>query len=96
VDRAHQLRWQVAVRGVGKTVVLQVRRGHQPLKLKVKLEEPPPQEPAEPAVAARSSPPRKPASSRLGRALTGQDRPVLPVAPAAEEPEIDPAATPSP
>jgi serine protease Do len=96
VNRAHQLRWQVSVRGVGKTVVLRVRRGQQPLKLKVKLEEPPPAEPDLPAVAAKGSPPRKPASSRLGRALMGQDRPVLPLAPASEEPEIDPDALPSP
>lgn len=96
VDRAHSLRWQVAVRGVGKTVVLQVRRGQQPLKLRVKLEEPPAQDPVEPAVAAVGSPPRKPASSRLGRALTGPDRPVLPLAPASEEPEIEPGSMPSP
>ncbi|WP_224245448.1 S1C family serine protease [Hyalangium gracile] len=96
VDRAHKLRWQVAARGVGKTVVLQVRRGQQPLKLKVRLVEPPLEEPALPAVAARGTPPRKPTSSRLGRALTEQERAALPAAPGLEEPHAEPGATPSP
>ncbi len=39
VDRAARLRWQVASRGVGRSVVLRVRRGERPLKLRVKLEE---------------------------------------------------------
>lgn len=89
VERAHQLRWQVAARGVGKTVVLNVRRGAHPLKLRVKLVEPPTPETAEPAVAERGSSPRQPASSRLGRAG-------LPVTPAAESPESEPDATPAP
>jgi serine protease Do len=57
VERAHKLRWQVATRGVGKHVVLQVRRGTQPLKIKVTLEEPPPALVPVPAVAARRTPP---------------------------------------
>ncbi|MFL5347097.1 MAG: S1C family serine protease [Hyalangium sp.] len=73
VERAHKMRWQVAARGVGRTVVLQVRRGQQPLKMRVRLVEPPPEEPVAPAVAARSSPARQPASSHLEPALTGQD-----------------------
>jgi serine protease Do len=39
VDRAAKLRWQVASRGVGRSVVLRVRRGERPMKLRVKLEE---------------------------------------------------------
>ncbi|WNG34810.1 PDZ domain-containing protein [Archangium violaceum] len=39
VERAHKLRWQVASRGVGRSVVLRVRRGERPLKLKIKLED---------------------------------------------------------
>lgn len=39
VERATWLRWQVAARGVGRSVVLRVRRGERPLKLRVKLEE---------------------------------------------------------
>ncbi|HYO56900.1 S1C family serine protease [Archangium sp.] len=39
VERAHKLRWQVAARGVGHNVVLRVRRGERPLKLRVRLEE---------------------------------------------------------
>ncbi|MFY0529653.1 S1C family serine protease [Archangium gephyra] len=39
VDRAARLRWQVASRGVGRSVMLRVRRGERPLKLRVKLEE---------------------------------------------------------
>ncbi|MDY7228783.1 S1C family serine protease [Hyalangium rubrum] len=90
VDRAHKLRWQVAARGVGKSVVLQVRRGAQPLKLRVKLEELPTEETASPAVAARRSPPRKPTGSRLERVRTDQPAPRA----AVKAPE--PAATPSP
>ncbi len=41
VERAHRLRWQVAARGVGRNVELRVRRGERPLKLRVKLEDPP-------------------------------------------------------
>jgi serine protease Do len=41
VERAHKLRWQVAARGVGRHVVLRVRRGTQPLKMRVRLEAPP-------------------------------------------------------
>jgi len=39
VERAHNLRWQVATRGVGQSVMLRVRRGERPLKLRVRLEE---------------------------------------------------------
>jgi serine protease Do len=66
VERAHNLRWQVAARGVGKSVVLTVRRGEQPLKLRVTLEELPSDTmaPAKATVAARRSPSRK-AGSRI-------------------------------
>lgn len=70
VERAHKLRWQVAARGVGKSVVLSVRRGNQPLKLRVKLEELPADVPATTTVAARRSPPRKPTGTRLERVRT--------------------------
>jgi serine protease Do len=52
VERAHKLRWQVAARGVGRNVVLHVRRGEKPLTLRVKLEDMPgEEEPLAPAVA---------------------------------------------
>jgi serine protease Do len=55
VDRAHKLRWQVASRGVGHDVVLRVRRGEKPLRLRVKLEEFPEEaRQAAPSVAAPS------------------------------------------
>ncbi|HEX8436202.1 S1C family serine protease [Archangium sp.] len=55
VERAHKLRWQVAARGVGHSVVLRVRRGEKPLRMRVKLEELPGEvEPLTPAVAAPS------------------------------------------
>jgi hypothetical protein len=55
---------------VGKSVVLSVRRGNQPLKLRVTLEELPTSEPATTTVAARRSPPRKPTGTRLERVRT--------------------------
>jgi serine protease Do len=55
VERAHKLRWQVAARGVGHSVVLRVRRGERPLRMRVKLEELPGEvEPLAPAVATPS------------------------------------------
>jgi serine protease Do len=92
VERAHKLRWQVAARGAGKSVVLHVRRGKQPLKVRVKLEDLPDQ-PAPPPVAARRSPPRKPAASRLEQPRTGRT-PSGPVDGAA--PKQEPDAAPSP
>lgn len=41
VERAHKLRWQVAARGVGNRVMLHVRRGAHPLKVRIRLEEQP-------------------------------------------------------
>ncbi|MFE8601160.1 S1C family serine protease [Archangium violaceum] len=52
VERAAKLRWQVAARGVGRSVVLRVRRGERPLKLRVRLEE----LPAEVQQAAKGPP----------------------------------------
>ncbi|EPX62858.1 HtrA protease/chaperone protein [Cystobacter fuscus DSM 2262] len=54
VERAHKLRWQVAARGVGGRVMLHVRRGEQPLKMKVRLEEQPGE--TVPATAVLSAP----------------------------------------
>lgn len=55
VERAAKLRWQVAARGVGRSVVLSVRRGERPLKLRVKLEELPNEAPeVAPTLAAPS------------------------------------------
>jgi serine protease Do len=66
VERAHHLRWQVAARGAGKSVVLNVRRGEQPLKVRVMLEELPSDgtTTAKATVAARRPPSRK-AGSRV-------------------------------
>jgi serine protease Do len=89
VERAHKLRWQVAARGVGKSVMLSVLRGNQPLKLKVTLEPLPDEAAAQATVAARRSPPREPSSSRLKRVHTGRK---ASAAPADEAPE--PGATP--
>jgi serine protease Do len=93
VERAHKLRWQVATRGVGKSVVLQVRRGAQPVKVRVKLEKPPSLDAHAPAVASRRPPPRRPTSSRLEPVLTEEDelRPVLPA-----KPLLAPDPAPSP
>jgi serine protease Do len=46
VERAHTLRWQVAARGVGQRVQLQLRRLGRPMALRVKLEDLPPVEDA--------------------------------------------------
>jgi serine protease Do len=75
VGRAHTLRWQMAARGVGKSMVLQVRRGDQPLKVRVTLEEPPPPPSPTPTVAANRPPPRKPTSSSLSPVLTEEEKP---------------------
>ncbi|QRK04269.1 trypsin-like peptidase domain-containing protein [Archangium violaceum] len=67
VDRAHKLRWQVASRGVGRNVVLRVRRGDRPLKLKVKLEDiPGDTEPVAPTLAGPA-----PAAHPDGEPATG-------------------------
>jgi serine protease Do len=39
VARAHTLRWQLASRGVGRSVVLEVHRAERPLELRVRLAE---------------------------------------------------------
>ena len=77
--------------------MLQVRRGQQPLKLKVKLEEPPAQEPVGPAVAAVGSSPRKPGQLAAregadGARIDPSSRWLRPL----DEPEIEPGALPSP
>ncbi|SET22060.1 S1C family serine protease [Stigmatella erecta] len=63
VARAHKLRWQVSSRGAGRSVVLQVRRGGHPLKLRVTLEDLPEEQAPVAPVAARPSPPSKPVRS---------------------------------
>ncbi|MFY0570141.1 S1C family serine protease [Archangium lansingense] len=55
VERAAPLRWQVAARGVGHSVVLRVRRGERPLRLRVKLEELPAEGPEVAPTAAAPS-----------------------------------------
>jgi serine protease Do len=72
VERAHKLRWQVAARGVGHSVMLRVRRGERPLRMRVKLEELPGEElePLTPAVAApskRAPPSEEPATGGSGQ-----------------------------
>lgn len=67
VEKASTLSWQLAARGVGKRVVLQLRRGQQPLKVRVTLEEPPPEPKQGPTVASR------PPSPRPGEPLLGPD-----------------------
>jgi serine protease Do len=68
VERAHKLRWQVASRGVGHSVLLRVRRGERPLKLRVRLEELPGEGEVVPAVAAPS---QGPGTHPAGEAGTG-------------------------
>ncbi len=63
VERAQELRFQVSSRGVGNSVLLHVRRGEQPLKLRVKLEEVPSEEPGTPSLATGRSPPPQPTRS---------------------------------
>ncbi|ADO73935.1 S1C family serine protease [Stigmatella aurantiaca] len=63
VARAHMLRWQVSARGAGRSVMLQVRRGRLPLKLRVTLEDLPAEAAPVAPVAARPSPPSKPVRS---------------------------------
>ncbi|MGZ3457209.1 MAG: S1C family serine protease [Archangium sp.] len=74
VERAHKLRWQVAARGVGHRVTLLVRRGERPLRMRVRLEEPPGDEqPLTPVLAAPSKgtpPPGQPGTG--GSGLAGQ------------------------
>jgi serine protease Do len=93
VERAHTLRWQMAARGVGKSMVLQVRRGQQPLKMRVTLEEPPARLVPEPTVATVRPSPPKPTSSSSSPALTGEEGPRL-IRPS--EPLLGPAAEPFP
>jgi serine protease Do len=73
VDRAHKLRWQVAARGAGKSVLLHVRRDNRAMKMRVQLDELPAEEaPVAPAVAARPTPssrkPGRPAKEHPTRA----------------------------
>lgn len=56
VARAHTLRWQLASRGVGRRVVLEVRRGERPLELRVRLEELPAEPKSAPARQAPAGP----------------------------------------
>jgi serine protease Do len=93
VERAHTLRWQMAARGVGKSMVLQVRRGQQPLKVRVTLEEPPARLVPAPTVASVPPPPRRPTSSQLNPVLTEEEesRPLR-----SSEPLLGPDAEPFP
>lgn len=97
VARAHTLRWQMAARGVGKSMVLHVRRGDQPLKMRVTLEEPPARLAPAPTVAARRPPPRKPTSSHLSPVLTEEEEPQAEPRPLTPyEPLLAPETEPSP
>ncbi|PTL77909.1 S1C family serine protease [Vitiosangium sp. GDMCC 1.1324] len=67
VERAHKLRWQVAARGVGRSVMLRVRRGERPLRLKVKLEDVPGDtQPADPLLAAPARSPHPEVEPGMG------------------------------
>lgn len=69
VERAHNLRWQVAARGVGHSVMLRVRRGNKPLRLRVRLEDLPNE--GEPLVPAVASPSQGPGPHPAGEPGTG-------------------------
>jgi serine protease Do len=69
VERAHKLRWQVAARGVGHSVMLRVRRGQKPLKLRVRLEDLPDE--GESLVPEMASPSQGPGAHPAGEAGTG-------------------------
>lgn len=56
VARAHTLRWQLASRGVGRSVLLEVRRGQRPLQLRVRLTELPAEARSAPAQQAPAGP----------------------------------------
>ncbi|MBZ4418294.1 S1C family serine protease [Myxococcus sp. RHSTA-1-4] len=87
VHRAHTLRWQVAARGVGRDVKLQIHRLGRPMRVKVKLEEMPAEEAPAPALAA-SSQGRRPtrAQSVLEDLLSPVPRPKAgPAAPGKQE-----------
>ena len=72
VERAHRLRWQVAARGVGRSVELHVRRGERPLKMRVKLEENPGEaESLSPSVASSSGKPEAPSAGESGLGGSG-------------------------
>jgi serine protease Do len=70
VERAHKLRWQVAARGVGGRVMLHVRRGEHPLKMRVRLEEQPGE--ALPASAALAAPSKHVQPAEAGTGGAGQ------------------------
>jgi serine protease Do len=96
VERAHTLRWQMAARGVGKSMVLQVRRGAQPLKVRVTLEEPPSRLAPAPTVASGRPPPRKPTSSHLSPAPAEEKEEEQPRLLRPYEPLLGPSAEPFP
>lgn len=79
VERAQKLRWQVETRGVGRSVVLRVRRGERPLKFRVRLEgEPPEPQPAEPTLAMPAPAPKpdeQPATGGSGQAGQADGQP---------------------
>jgi serine protease Do len=71
IQRAPHLRWQVAARGVGGHVLLHVRRGEHPLRMRVKLEEQPGEPPALTAQPATASQNVRPAEQHLGTGGSG-------------------------
>ncbi len=69
VERAHRLRWQVAAQGVGHSVMLRVRRGEKPLRVRVRLEDLP--EEAESLLPAVATPSQGPGAHPAGEPGTG-------------------------
>ncbi|ATB27713.1 S1C family serine protease [Melittangium boletus] len=70
IQRAHNLRWQVAARGVGGNVTLRVRRGEHPLRMRVRLEDQPGDTHPASARVAEPSPPVRP-DERAGMGGSG-------------------------
>ena len=71
VQRAHNLRWQVAARGVGGSVILRVQRGEHHLRMRVRLEDLP-EEVAPQAVPLAVPAQGTPDSATGGSGLAGQ------------------------
>ncbi|NBD09019.1 S1C family serine protease [Corallococcus silvisoli] len=64
VERAHTLRWQVAARGVGQHIQLQLRRLGHPMTLRVKLEDAPRVEAPPATLASGAAPAERTAGAR--------------------------------
>ncbi|WP_434382252.1 S1C family serine protease [Melittangium boletus] len=84
IQRAHNLRWQVAVRGVGGNVTLRVRRGEHPLRMRVRLEDQPGEAPALSAKTTTPSRHVQPETPPDEQAGTGGSGPLGPPVPPAK------------